>query len=41
LSSRSELLNSRHIAQFSAAALPLLITPPLYIFLVQEPEHPS
>jgi hypothetical protein len=36
LHSRSELLNSRHIAPFSAAALPLLITVPLYIFLAQE-----
>jgi hypothetical protein len=36
LHSRSELLDSRHIAQFSAAALPLLILVPLYIFAAQE-----
>jgi hypothetical protein len=36
LHSRSELLNSRHIARFSAAALPLLFTVPLVAFLIGE-----
>jgi hypothetical protein len=35
LSSRSELLDSRHIARFSAAALPLLFTVPLAAFLIE------
>jgi hypothetical protein len=36
LNSRSELLNSRHIAWFSAAALPLLFTVPLSAFLIDK-----
>jgi hypothetical protein len=36
LHSRSELLNSRHVAWFAAAALPLLITVPLAAFLIEK-----
>jgi hypothetical protein len=36
LNSRSELLTSQHVATFSAAALPLLFTVPVYIFAAQE-----
>jgi len=36
LSSRSELLNSRRIVSFSAAALPLLFTIPLAAFLIDK-----
>jgi hypothetical protein len=36
LNSRSELLHSRHIAWFAAAALPLLFTIPLAAFLIEK-----
>ena len=38
LNSRSELLQSRHIAWFAAAALPLLFTIPLAAFLIEKLE---